>query len=283
MTADTAQKTGPLIHPTADVHPAAEVGPGTVVHAGVIIGPNVTIGADNTLHPRCIIVRDTTIGDRNEIHPYVVLGGDPQDRAYDPETPGTLVLGSDNILREHVTLHRSTEPGPPTSLGNHNYLMVGTHAGHNCEIGDHNTMSNNTLFAGHVRVGSRNVFSGGVGIHQFCNVGDGSMFQYGAGLSTHCPPFCVYATGVNNLAALNKVGLRRNPDLTDEDRDEVRTVFRAVYRSRKSNPIIDRVEKLQSNQAWGSAAEQFLRFIHDAVNDPDPRRRDRAICQFRRG
>lgn len=272
----------PAIDPSADVHPTATIGAGTKVGPGVIIGPGVTIGRHNTLHARCIIVRDTTIGDGNDIHPFAVIGGDPQDRDYNPQTPGTLVIGNDNTFREHTTLHRSTEPGPQTRIGHRNYCMVGFHVGHNCSVGDDNTFANYTMLAGHVRMGSGNVLSGSVGVHQFCNIGDGSMFQYGAGVSTHAPPYLVYATGINHIAALNKVGLKRNPKLTDQDRDEVRTVFRAVYRSKKSNPMLDRVEQLLAEKSWGEPATHFLTFIRDSIKDPDPRRSSRAVCNFGR-
>jgi UDP-N-acetylglucosamine acyltransferase len=269
------------VHPSAVVDESASIGAGSVIGPGVIVGPRVRIGAGNTLHARCVIQQDTSLGDRNAVHPFVILGGDPQDRAYSPEAPGGLVIGDDNIFREYVSVHRATVPDQTselTRIGNRNFLMASSHVGHNCVVGDGNTLANSTALSGHVRLGSGCVLSGTVGVHQFVNVGDGSMFQFGAGLSSHAPPYCVYATGINVLVALNSVGLARNPEITASDRSELKEVFRAVFRRRGARPMETVAEELLERRAWGAAATNFLTFIRERSHDPDPRRSKRGIC-----
>ncbi len=268
------------VDPTATIDPSATIGPDNRIGPGVIVGPRVVLGRGNVLHPRCIIQQDVRMGDRNAVHPFAILGGDPQDRAFDADQPGDVEIGSDNIFREYVSIHRATLPDTTSSttrIGDHNFFMASSHAGHNCVIGSRNTLANGTNLSGHVRLGNDCTFSGGCGVHQFVNVGDGSMFQFGAGLSTHAPPFCLYRNGMNRLVALNAVGLRRNPRFTDQDRDEVKQVFRAVYRTRGAASMQDTLAEL-AKRDWGDAAADFIRFFHQCANDPDPRRARRGMC-----
>ena len=45
----------PRVHPTAIVHPAAQLGDGVEVGAYAIIGPNVQIGANTVIDPHVYI------------------------------------------------------------------------------------------------------------------------------------------------------------------------------------------------------------------------------------
>lgn len=277
-TTSASDTTTPGIHPEATVHPAAFVDPtasivaGVIIEPGAVVGPRVTIGEGTRLRHYAIIVRDTVIGAHNDIHPHAVLGGDPQDHKYKPETPGRLIIGDHNIIREHVTLHRSVEPGPPTTIGNHNYFMAGSHAGHNARVGNNNTLANGTMLAGHAHVGNRCVFGGGATVHQFCTVADGNMFRGLTGVGMHTPPFVIIGEH-NTIIGLNAVGMRRNPDLTPADREHIKRAFRAVFRDRGARPIRDTIQQQLESTDWTAAARHFLQYTLDRLNDAPPRAR----------
>ena len=225
-----------------------------------------------------MIVQDTALGEGNDVHPYAVIGGDPQDKSFDPARPGETIIGDRNIFREHVTVSRGNWNGGPTRIGSGCYFMAQAHVGHNAGVGDNCILANLASLAGHSRLGNNCVMSAATAIHQFTHVGDGVMFRGGAMVSMHVPPFVVVMSA-NCIGGLNKVGLMRNPSVTAQDRTEVKEVYRAVYRTRAATPMTELIAELRSRQ-WGHAAGAFVSFIDQALAMEPPRRR--GICGSRK-
>ena len=266
----------------AVIHPSAVISESVIIESGAIVGPRCVIGAGTRLRSRSIIVQDTTLGADNDVHPNAVLGGDPQDRAYNPETPGTLIIGSRNLIREGVTISRGTMPGPDTVIGDENMLMTQSHIGHNCRVGSNNTFGNGASLAGHVHMGNRNTLSGYALVHQFVDVGDLCMFQGGARVGMHVPPFVIVTSAKRNtLAGLNVVGLKRAPGYGDADRREVKALFRQLFRERGARPLVPMLEELASSELT-RAGRQFVEFCISAMNPESPRRA-RGLCSARTG
>lgn len=280
--ADGSIHTSAIIAPDALIDPTATIGEDVTVESGVIVGPHCTIGHGTRLRARCIVVQHTRLGEQNDVHPFAVLGGDPQDRAYKPETPGKLVIGSRNLIREGVTISRGTAPGPDTVIGDENMLMAQSHIGHNCRVGSNNTFGNGASLAGHVQMGSRNTLSGFAMVHQFTNVGDLTMFQGGAGVGMHVPPFVIVtAAARNTLAGLNIIGLRRTPGFGDDDRREVKELYRRLFRDRGAKALQPMLEELAQSELT-NAGRQFVDFCVHAMNPENPRRA-RGLCSARAG
>lgn len=272
--------TSATIAADALIHPTASIGENASVESGVIVGPRCVIGAGTRLRARCVIVQDTTLGEDNDVHPFAVLGGDPQDRAYNPETPGQLIIGHRNIIREGVTLSRGTMPGPDTVIGDDNMLMAQCHIGHNCRVGNSNTLGNGASLAGHVHMGDRNTLSGFALVHQFTDVGDLCMFQGGATVGMHVPPFVVVTNAARNtLAGLNVIGLRRTPGFTDEDRREVKTLYRQLFRDRGAKPFGQMLDEFASGELTG-AGRRLVDFCVRSMHPENPRRA-RGLCSAR--
>jgi UDP-N-acetylglucosamine acyltransferase len=136
------------IHPTAVIHPQAKIS------ADVRVGPYATIEADVRINAGCeigayvAVKRGTTLGERNRVFEHASIGGEAQhtqyrrvrDHSYS-EVRSYLSIGDDNIIRENVTIHRSSIEGSAARIGSRNYLMAGVHVAHDCEIGDDNTFS----------------------------------------------------------------------------------------------------------------------------------------------
>jgi len=266
-----------LIHPTAQIDssaridPSARIGEGVVIEQDVIIGPNVVIGARTRLRARCIIVENTTMGVENDVHPYAVLGGDPQDRAMDVNKRNAVIIGDRNIFREGSTVHRGTGDGPPTRIGSGCMLMVQAHIGHNAQLGDRVVMANAACLAGHARVGNGVVMSAYCAVHQFCNVGEGVMFRGGASTSMHVPPWVAIAE-TNGIVGLNRVGLRRNQAMSQKDRDEIKMIYRAIYREQHGMPLVTKLTEM-IQRPWGDAGRSYLQFVWDCLHEAPPRRR----------
>lgn len=219
-----------MIHPTAIIHPDAEldvtvqVGPYAVIDAGVKIGPHCVIG------PHVHLTGLTTIGAHNRFHTGCVIGDAPQDLKYQDEPTG-LHIGDHNVFREHVTIHRSNKTTEETIIGSHNFLMANSHVGHNSRVGDHVIMANGALLGGHVTVQDRAFISGNCLVHQFARVGTLAIMQGGSAISKDLPPFTI-ARGHNGISGLNAVGLRR-AGFNVEQRLELRRLYHALFRTRQ--------------------------------------------------
>jgi UDP-N-acetylglucosamine acyltransferase len=213
-----------IIHPGAQVDPSVEVGPFAVIEDGVVVGPQCR------LWPYVHLSGLTTIGDGNQFHTGCVIGNIPQDLKFKGD-PSRLRIGDQNTFRENVTVNRSTSSEGETVIGSNNLLMAGAHVGHDCRVGNHTIIVNGALLGGHVEVGDRAVISGNCCVHQFVRVGTLAMMQGGAAVSKDLPPYTL-ARGDNHLAGLNTIGLRR-AGLTSEQRLELRQLFHLLFRSGK--------------------------------------------------
>src|SRR5271166_6069732 len=120
---------------TASVHPDAVIGPGVFVGEFAIVEQDVVIGAGTRLEPYVYVKRWTTLGERNEISAHTVLGTDPLDKNFTGQR-SYLKIGNGNIIREHYTVSRGTQPESITEIGDSNYIMTSGHIAHNSRIGD---------------------------------------------------------------------------------------------------------------------------------------------------
>src|SRR5512133_817135 len=92
----------PQIHPSATVHPDAQLAEGVIVGPGAFIDDDVVIGPNTVIMHNAHIGRWTKIGANNRIYPGACVGLDPQDLGYHGEKAFTLV-GDGNAIREGVT------------------------------------------------------------------------------------------------------------------------------------------------------------------------------------
>jgi UDP-N-acetylglucosamine acyltransferase len=217
-----------VIHPTAIVHPKAEVDPSVVIGPYAVIDQFVRIAAHCVLGPHVYITGNSWIGEHNQFFAGAVIGEAPQDLKY-RSAPTGLRIGSHNVFREHVTVHRSTKAEEETSIGSHNFLMAGSHVAHNCRVGDQVIIANGALLGGHVVVEDRAFISGNCLVHQFVRVGALALMQGGSAISKDLPPFTI-ARWDNGMCGLNVVGLRR-AGFTPAERLELRQLYRALFRT----------------------------------------------------
>src|SRR5260370_40138463 len=124
-----------VVASTARVHPSAQVEPQAVIGEYVIVEEDVVIGAQCRLEPYVYVKRWTTLGERNEISAGTVLGTDPLDKNFTGER-SYLRIGNSNIIREHYTISRGTQPESITEIGSGNYTINSRHIVHNCKIGN---------------------------------------------------------------------------------------------------------------------------------------------------
>ncbi|MDY7019915.1 MAG: acyl-ACP--UDP-N-acetylglucosamine O-acyltransferase [Cyanobacteriota bacterium] len=236
-----------LVHPTAVIHPHAQLHPTVKVGAYAVIGENVKVGRDTVIGPHVVIEGWTEIGDRNQIFPGATIGTEPQDLKYNGAV-SFVKIGNDNLIREYVTINRATYEGQATILGNQNLLMAYSHMGHNCVIEDQVVIANGVALAGHVYIESQARISGVLGVHQFVHIGRLSMIGGMTRTVQDVPPFMIVEGSPARVRSLNSIGLKR-AGLTLEDLALLKKAFRIIYRSGyRLEEAIDQLESLPDNR-----------------------------------
>jgi UDP-3-O-[3-hydroxymyristoyl] glucosamine N-acyltransferase len=146
------------VHPTAIVHPEAQIGED--VHLGPFsyVGRS-EIGNGSTIHGHCHIYDGVTIGRRVIVHAGCVIGAD--GFSFERDRDGTLhkfphiggvVIEDDVELQALTAIDRGTLEDTVIRRG----AKVGSvcHIGHNSDVG-HDTMVAQSVLGGSVRVGRR--------------------------------------------------------------------------------------------------------------------------------
>jgi UDP-N-acetylglucosamine acyltransferase len=220
------------IHPTAIIDSRAEVDATVTVGAYAVIGPEVRIGAGSEIGPHAVVNGPTVMGPGNKIGPFVNLGADPQDLKFGGEKT-MLTIGSDNMIREYVSIHRGTTKGRGvTAIGNNNLLMAYSHVAHDCIIGNQVIMANAATLGGHVVVEDKVTLGGLVGVHQFTRIGAYAYIGGMSGISKDIPPYIIVA-GVRNklrVTGINKIGLQRS-GFSEESIRKLHKAFRIIFRT----------------------------------------------------
>lgn len=246
----------PLIHPTAIVHPDAQLGDGVQVGPYAVIEGPAQIGEGCVIQSHAVITGWVRMGTHNTIGYGAIVGADPQDYAFNPATKSWVVLGDHNRIREYATLHRGTGEGTETRVGSHCFLMTGVHVGHNSQIADRVVIANNVLLGGHVHVGPGVFIGGGAVFHQFVQVGRQAIIQGNSAMSKNVPPFLIGAE-INRVVGMNVVGLRRS-GMTSAQRQEIKEAFKLLY---KSGLNTHQALAAAKERTWGPEATAFFEFI----------------------
>lgn len=199
--------------PAARIHPSAVVSGDVELAAGVEVGPfclldgHIRIASGTRLVGHVTILGDTEIGRDNVIHPNAVIGDEPQDVAYKGGAR-RVKIGDRNVFREGVTIHRGSEHGEVTTIGDGNFFMQNSHVAHDCRIGNAAIIAGGALLAGWVEVGDRALVSGNCVVHQYVRIGRLAMMRGLSRTSRDVPPFCIMDL-THTLRGINIVGLRR--------------------------------------------------------------------------
>ena len=227
------------------VHPGSVVGEEVQLAAGVEIGPfcllqgKIRIGSGTRLISHVAIFGDTEIGEANVVHPNVVIGDEPQDIAY-TGGPRKVRIGHRNVFREGTTIHRGSERGEVTVIGDDNFFMQNSHVAHDCRIGNSTIIAGGALLAGWVEVGDRALVSGNCVVHQYTRIGRLAMMRGLSRTSRDIPPFCIM-DGTHTLRGINAIGLRRIGLKAAQIR-ALREVFLALFGKRQNLKLaLDRI------------------------------------------
>lgn len=260
-----------LRHPTALVAPDATLAADVVVGPYALIESGVSIAEGCRIEAHAIIRSGSTLGRQVFVDSHAVVGGLPQDTHFDPATPSGVQVGDHTVLREGVTLHRSTQAGGMTQVGAHCMLMAGAHVAHDCRVEDHAILANHVLLGGYVQVGAWAFLGGGAVFHQFLRIGAHAMVSGNGAFSETIPPYTV-AADRNTIYGLNLIGLKRR-GFSPEHLADIKRCYRAVY-LRAGQPVGLARAALESGVAQTDCGRSFLEFL--ATTDKRAPSRSRA-------
>jgi UDP-N-acetylglucosamine acyltransferase len=235
-----------VIHPSAIVHPNANIARGVDIGPYCLVGENVSIGKGTVLQAHVVINGWTSLGEDCEIYPFATIGAASQDRKYTGERAFTKI-GSRTVLREYVSVQRATGEDQVTAVGDDCLLLAYVHVAHNCILGNHVTMSNLAQLAGHVEVGDFVTIGGQAGVHQFTRIGRYAMVGGASKITKDVPPFFLIEGNPAEPYGLNSVGLRR-AGFSVEERNEIKKFYKILY-----NPKLNVSQAVEEMRAEASS------------------------------
>lgn len=253
------------VHPTALISPEAKIGYGVEIGPFCIVESGVVLGDRVKLHSNVIVKGNTEIGEGTEVFSYAVIGDRPQMRRDFYE--GKLVIGKNNRIREHVTIHTGIESDDHTTrIGDDNYLMVGCHVGHDCILGNGIQMANHVSLGGLVNVGDCVVIGGLTAIHQKVHIGAYAMISGTAGVAEDVIPFGMVVAMKGRLAGLNLIGMKRRGFSRDEIHN-MRAAYKILAKGGEDN-FSDRIKQIrESDLVKSDAVASMIQFIDSSRQD----------------
>jgi len=256
------------IHPTAIIDPKAEVAETASVGPYCVVGENAVLGDEVKLLSHVVVEGRTKIGKGTTVYPFASVGHQPQDLKYGGE-PSELLIGENNVIREHVTLNPGTEGGGMvTRVGSHCLIMVGAHVGHDCQIADNVILVNNATLAGHVEVDEWAILGGLSAVHQFVRIGKHAMIGGMSGVENDVIPYGSVYGNRAVLNGLNLVGLKRR-NIDREKIHALRNAYRLLFAP--EGTMAERVADVEEMMSDNEPVTDILNFIKADSS--------RGICQ----
>ncbi|MHB1217602.1 MAG: acyl-ACP--UDP-N-acetylglucosamine O-acyltransferase [Alphaproteobacteria bacterium] len=256
------------VHPTAIVEKGAHLGREVTVGPYCVIGPDVELSDQVALISHVVVAGRTKIGAGTRIYPFASIGHPPQDLKYKGE-PSELVIGANNVIREHVTMNPGTEGGGMiTRVGDNCLFMVGAHVAHDCTIGNNVIMANNATLGGHVQVGDFAILGGLSAVHQFVRIGPHAMIGGMSGVENDIIPYGSAMGDRAHLSGLNIVGMKRR-GFSRDDIHVLRTAYRLLFA--QEGTMSERVEDVESIYRDNEGVMDIVQFVRGSSQ--------RAVCQ----
>lgn len=250
-----------VIAPTAVIAKTAKIGKGVKIGHFAIVEDHVEIGDGCVLNQHAIVRRFTKLKQNVFIDSFAVVGGDNQDRKFNPNVTSGVIVGANTQIREGVTIHRASHEGEYTQVGENCLLMGNAHIAHDCILGDNVILANGVLLAGHIIVKSNSILSGSAVFHQFIRIGEYSMTSGNSAIGYDVPPF-ILVVERNLVKGLNIVGIRR-AGFVNADLQDLKNLYRLIMATRGNAADLARKVKEAGEHGHSRAGQIFLRFFEE--------------------
>jgi UDP-3-O-[3-hydroxymyristoyl] glucosamine N-acyltransferase len=228
----------PFMHPTAVIHPSADVARFVEIHANVVVGANCVIAAGVRIMPNSTLYNDVSVGENSTIHSGVSI------RAHSAIGRNCVIqnnstIGSDGFgyARDetkrwikipqtgHVVLEDEVEVGANSAIDSASVgetrIRRGTkidnlvQIGHSCSVDEDTLICAQTGLAGSSHIGKRVILAGQVGIAGHLKVGDDAVVTAQAAAAHDVPDGkMIGGPGLDNIVWIRVVSVfKRLSDL----------------------------------------------------------------------
>ncbi len=254
------------IHKTAIISKNAIMGENVTIGAYSVIGDNVKIANNNIIYPSVYIDGHTDISENNKFFPYCSIGSIPQDLKYRGEK-SRLIVGNNNIFREHCTANLGTEgDNMETIIGNNSLFMIGVHIAHDCIIENNVIFANQVTLGGHVYVEESAVIGGLSAVHQFCKIGSLAMVGGMSAVENDVIPYSLAIGNRAKVTGVNIIGLKR----ADYTKSQIREYSQAVEKIFTGGTISKEINKLRNTN--NPLLKKLLIFLN--------KQSSRGLCKY---
>ena len=253
-----------MIHKTAVIDPKAKIHSSVKIGPYSVVGPNVEIDENTEVQSHVSIVGNTKIGKNNKIYPFASIGNDPQDLKFQGEET-KLEIGSDNKIREYVTINLGTNGGGGiTKVGNNCLFMVSAHIAHDCFVGDNVILANSVPLGGHAYIEDNVIIGGNSAVQQFTRVGRSAMIGGMCGVVRDIIPYAMVHGNRSKLQGLNLIGLRRK-NIPNIDIMILNDAYKEIF---KNENLTDNLNNLNKDLRKHKLVSEVLNFIEKDKKRP---------------
>lgn len=194
------------IHPSATIHPEADIGEdvtigpravidkgvsigaGSSVAAGVVIGLDAAIGKQCEIHPNVVIKERCVIGDRVIVQSGVVIGESGYGYTQSPQGGhvklkhyGIVEIGDDVEIGANTTIARARFH--KTTIGAGTKIDCLVEIGHNVQTGKHCLIVGQSVIAGSTKLGDYVMLGGKTALDGHLEIATGVMLRAFSGVS----------------------------------------------------------------------------------------------------
>ncbi len=233
------------IHPEADVASSAKIGPNVIIssnarigenvtiHPGCFVGPDCVVGEGTTLLPNATLVVNVTLGKNCLIHSGAVIGADGFGFEWDgtdhvkiPQIGGVLI--GDNV---EIGANSCIDRGAleDTVIGSGTKIDNLVQVGHNVEIGSNSILAGMVGIGGSAKIGNQFIAGANAGIKDNVTIADNVVLGGRTGVSGDISEPGVYfgtppipiKEGLRVFALVNKLPeiWKRLRDLEEKHKD----------------------------------------------------------------
>jgi len=253
-----------MIHNSSIIEKDSKIGKNVKIGPFCYVGSQVELENDVELFSNVHIEGKTKIGSGTKIFPFASIGTQPQDLKFNNEK-NSLTIGTNNIIREHVTINPGTEGGgSKTIIGNNCLFMISSHIAHDCIIGNSVIIANNVPLGGHVTIEDSVVIGGNSAVQQFTRIGRLAMIGGMTGVLKDVIPFGLSIGNRNYLQGLNLIGLRRKK----YENQKIIGLDKAYKEIFSSKNLHDNLSKINGEFKGNELVSEVIAFIEKDKRRP---------------
>ena len=218
-----------MISPLAYIDPSAKIGRNVEIRPFAYIEGDVVIGDDCVIYSNACILSGTTLGSGTKVYQNAVVGSEPQDLHYVPGTPGRVVVGTNNVIRENVVIARSRTPDTATTIGDGNFLMNKVHICHDVRIGNTSVLGISVSVAPECEVGDCAILSSACVVQHSVRIGKCSLLQSGCRVQKDVLPYAIFGGNPAAFHGVNKVVMKHfKPEIDERRLRHINNAFRLI-------------------------------------------------------